>query len=453
VPKKEFSEDAVPPFDHAPSVVAVVGEIPFFVEEAAERARGRLAGGDVEVLRFDDEAPPGSVAEALLNRSLFSPRRLVEVDLSRVLGADSPVDLLEKAVDAWTRGSPAGKREAFRHVRRVLSSLDVAVEGDPSAAAAAVTRKVRKKDLEEPLAEILRELPEEKGGEGATLVSALRLLLTRPNDGLVALVTAAAPPKGSDLLAEVARKGLVLEVRMGEKRPEIAGALQRLARARAKERDVAIEDAAITRLVARTDVDPGAFAAELDKLLDWAGEGGRIRAADVGDQIADEESEDVYAFFESVGKRDAADALARLDRLFSGRLVRAGNRIIDPNDGRWPQIFLAMLTDEIRRMLLVRSRLAERGAPVFNPEMSWPVYQARVAPFLEEPVAPFGKSPFGGRAAGYPFLKAAGRATRFNEKELARALARAADVDVKMKNSAPIVETLTAYVGDLIAGT
>ena len=453
MPKKEFSEDAVPSFDEAPAVVAVVGDVAFFVEEAAERARARLADGDVEVIRFDEDAPPGSVAEALLNKSLFSPRRLVEIDLSRVLGADAPGDLLEKGVEAWGRSSPAGRREAFRLVRRVLASLDVTIEGDPSEAASAVARKVRKKELEEPLAEILRELPEEKAGDGATLVSALRMLLARPNDGLVALVTAASPPKGSDLVAEVGRRGLLLEVRMGEKRPEIAGALQRLARARAKERDVAIEDAAITRLVTRTDVDPGAFASELDKLLDWAGEGGRIRAADVGDQVADEASEDVYAFFESVGKRDAAEALARLDRLFSGRLVRAGNRIIDPNDGGWPQIFLAMLADEIRRMLLVRARLSERGAPTFGPEMSWPAYQSRVAPFLEAPVAPFGKSPFGGRASGYPFLKAAGRATRFTEKELARALARAADVDVKLKNSAPIRETLTAYVGDLIAGT
>jgi len=453
VSKKEFADDAIPAFDEAPSVVAVLGDIPFFVEEAAERIRGRLGEGEVEVLRFDEDAPPGSVAEALLNRSLFSPRRLVEADLSRVLGAESPGDLLEKGIDAWARGTAAGKREAFRHVRRVLASLDVTVDGDPAQAAAAVTRKVRKKELEEPLTEILAELPEEKGGEGATLVSALRLLLARPNDGLVALVTASAPPKGSDLLAEVARKGLVLEVRMGDKRQEIAAALQRFARARAKERDVKIEDAAIGRLVASTDVDPSAFAAELDKLLDWAGEGGRIQTADVGDQIADEESEDVYAFFDSLGKRDAGDALARLDRLFSGRLVRAGNRTIDPNDGGWPQIFLAMLTDEIRRMLLVRSRLSERGAPAFRPDMRWPDYQARVAPFLEEPVAPFGKSPFGGRAAGYPFLKAAGRATRFDERELARALARAADVDVKMKNSAPIVETLTAYVADLIAGT
>jgi hypothetical protein len=40
---------------------------------------------------------------------------------------------------------------------------------------------------------------------------------------------------------------------------------------------------------------------------------------------------------------------------------------------------------------------------------------------------------------------------RFTPEELARALSRAADVDVKLKNSAPPLETFTAYVGDLIA--
>ena len=148
-----------------------------------------------------------------------------------MLGAESPGELLEKGIEAWARGSPAARREAFRHVRRVLASLDVTVDGDPAQAAAAVTRKLRKKDLDEALAEILRELPEEKTGEGATLVSALRLLLARPNDGLVALVSAAAPPKGSDLLADIGRKGLLLDVRMGEKRPEVAAALQSRARA------------------------------------------------------------------------------------------------------------------------------------------------------------------------------------------------------------------------------
>jgi DNA polymerase III delta subunit len=452
MPKKEFSEDAVPAFDRAPSVVAVVGQLDFFVEEAAARARENLAEGDVEVLRFDDEASPGAVAEALLNRSLFSPRRLVEIDISRVLGTDSPGELAEQAIEAWSRANPAGRRDAFRRVRRLLSALDLAIEGDPGEAASAVARKIRRKDLAEPLGEILREMPEERGATGATLTSTLRLVLERPNDGLVVLLTAVDPPAGSELLADVAKSGLLFAVRIGEDRREIEPALRRLAATRAREREVRIDGEAVSRLLVRTDAQPALFAAELEKLLDWAGEEGRITAADVGEQVADEASEDVYEFFEAVGRRDAGEVLTRLERLFSGREIRAGKRSFDPEDG-WPQIFLGMLTDEIRRMLMVRSRLEESGAPAFDPAMRFNTYQARVAPFLEEPVAPFSRSPFGGRAANYAFYKAAARASRFTAKELARALSKAADVDVKLKNSAPVLETFTAYVGRLIAGS
>jgi len=452
VPKKEFAEDVVPDFDRAPSVIAIVGELRFFVEEAAATARARLSGDDVEVIRFDDEAPPGAVAEALLNRSLFSPKRLVEIDASLLIGTDSPGELAVQAIEAWERRSPAGRREAFRRMRRLLSALDVTVDGDPSEAASAAARKIRMKDLAEGLAEILREMPEERGPTGTTLASTLRLVLERGNDGLVALLTAADPPAGSELLAEVAKQGLVLTVRIGDDRKEIEPALRRLAAVRTREREVRMDPDAVSRLLMRTDADPGLFASELEKLLDWAGEGGRIKAADVGEQVADEASEDVYAFFEALGRRDAADSLTRLQRLFDGREIRAGKRSFDPEDG-WPQIFLGMLTDEIRRMLLLRSRLEERGAPAFDPAMRYPDYQARVAPFLDEPVAPFSRSPFGGRAATYPFFKAAGRAARFTSKELARALSGAAEVDVKLKNSAPVLETFTAYVGSLIAGS
>jgi len=449
VPKKDFSEEAIPSFVEAPSVVAITGDVAFFVEEAAARARERLASDDAEVIRFPEEAPPGAVAEALLNRSLFSSRRLVEVDISRLLGADSPGELALAAFEAWARSSPAGKREAFRRMRRLLGALDLPAGGDPDETAEAIARKVRRRDLAEPFAELLRELPEEKGAGGASLVSTLRLLLDRENDGLVALLTAASPPKGAELLAEVGRKGLLLDVRIGEK--EIDAALGRLALARAKQHDVRIEPEAVACLRARTDSQPAIFASELDKLLDWAGEGGQIRAADVGEQVVDESSEDVYSFFEALGRRDAGESLARLERLFSGREIRAGKRSFDPEDG-WPQIFLGMLTDEIRRMLLVHSRLAEAGAPRFDPQMNFDRYKDRVAPYLDEPLPPFGKSPFGGRASGYPFYKAAARSSRFTAPELARALSRAADVDVKLKSSAPVLETFTAYVGGVIAG-
>src|SRR5688572_22847223 len=166
MPKKVFSPEEVPSFEKAPSVVAVVGDFDFFVEEAATRVRERLAEGGAEVLRFDEEAPPGVVAESLLNRPLFARERLVEIDISRILGTDSPAELAEQAFEAWERGTPSGKREAFRRLRRLLASFELSLEGDRSEVATAIARKLRRRDLSEPLAEMLAEMPEEKGAGG-----------------------------------------------------------------------------------------------------------------------------------------------------------------------------------------------------------------------------------------------------------------------------------------------
>ncbi len=449
VPKKDFSPQAIPRFEEAPSVVLIAGDTEFFVEEAATQTRELLAGRDAEVLGFDDDASVESVSDALLNRSLFSPKRVVEMDISRLLGTDSPGRLLTHAIEAWQKGGSARRREAFRYARALLAALGLSAKEAPEELAETAAKRVRKGEQAADLAEILRELPEEKGKPDA-IASALRLLLDRGNDGTVALLTATAPPAGVDLLAEIAKKGLLLVTSVGEGAGE---ALARLARARAKERDVAMDADAIECLSAQTGKRPALFAAELGKLLEWAGAGGRIRAEDVRENVEDESSEDLYALYEAIGRRDAGEALSKLERLFSGREVRAGDRSIDTEEG-WPQRFFGMLTGEVRRMLLIRARL-ENDAGGWDATRSYPAFQARVLSSLEEPVAPFGRSPFetqGGKISPYAWFKAAQRASRYSSRELARALSRAAEVDVKLKSSAPVLETFTVYLGELIAG-
>ncbi|MEP6994802.1 MAG: hypothetical protein ABI968_09800 [Acidobacteriota bacterium] len=453
MPKTPFSDKAVPAFADAPATVLIVGDVEFFVEEAAERARAVLAGPETEVLRFEDDAPAEAVSDALLNRSLFSPQRLVQLDISRLLGTESPGRLLTQAIEAWDKGTPAGRREAFKRTRALLAALDLPSSGDPAETAETAARKVRRKEEAELLAEILKELPEESAGGGAILKAALRAVVAREgNDGTVALLTAVAPPAGVDLIKEIEKRGLVLETSVGDA-PEPA--LRRLAGARSKEREVGIEPAAIERLLVLTDSHPQQFASELEKLLEWAGKGGRIRAADVAANVDDESSEDIYEFFEAVGRRDAGDALSRLERLFSGRDVRAGDRPIDTEDA-WPNKFLGMLSSEVRRMLLIRARLEESAPGGFDASMTYGTFQARVLPRLMAPAVPFGRSPFETASGGaHPFAlyRAAQRSSRFTAPELARALARAADVDVKLKDSAPVLETFSAYVGQLIAGS
>lgn len=451
MPKREFTHDAVPRFEDCPSVLLIAGEPEFFVAEAAAKAAEKLAAGEAEVLRFAEDALPDAVADSLLNRSLFLPRRIVQLDVSRLLGSESPGRLLAQAVEAWENGTPAGKREAFRRARALLSALELTAGGDPAESAETATRRLRRKEDAPALAEILCELPEESGGP-AVLASALRLLLERPNDGTVALLTAVAPPAGVELVNEIARKGLVLSLPAGQESGE---ALARLARARAKEREVALDSDAIARLRAQTDSRPELFASELEKLLEWAGPGGRVRAADVRAHVEDESSEDLYAFYDALGRREVAEVLSRLERLFSGRAVRAGERDLD-TESFWPVVFLGMLTAEVRRMLLIRARLEQEDMSPFDVAMTYPAFQSRILPRLAETVPPFGRSPFQnaqGQVSGYLWYKVAQRAARYTTRELAQALARAADVDVKLKSSALPLETLTAYVGEMIAGS
>src|ERR1700737_3816410 len=114
MPRVDFSREAIPAFAEAPSVVLVTGDVGFFVEEKAGEVLEKLRESDAEVLRFDDEATSDAVSDSILNRSLFSPRRVVTVDIGRLLGTDSPAVLLGKAIDAWDKGTPPSGRGASR---------------------------------------------------------------------------------------------------------------------------------------------------------------------------------------------------------------------------------------------------------------------------------------------------------------------------------------------------
>jgi len=448
--RKPYDADELPSFDEAPPIVLVSGPIEFFVEEAAEKVRAALAAGESEVLRFDDDAPAEAVSDALLNRSLFSARRIVSLDVSRLLGTETPGALLEAALDGWAEGGGAGRRKAFKAARALLAALDLLPSGDPAENAEAAARKARKKDLAPALAEILRELPEEKGGGVSVLRAAIRALLEREeNEGTVALLTAVAPPAGVDLLDEIARRGLVLERTVGE---DAGPELRRLAAALAKESEVAFEPGALERLIDRTDADPPLFTAELKRLLEYAGKGGRVRAADVVASVVDESSEDVYDFFEAIGRRDAAASLTRIERLLEvdRREVRQGRTEVSVVEEIWPQQLLGIVANEVRRMLTLRARLDEIGG--FDAAMSPRAFESRLYPGLIAPIAPFGRSPYARPPKPYALYMSAKRCSAYSTAELARALARAADVDVELKSSAPVLETFSRYVGELVAG-
>lgn len=421
----------------APTAILVCGAHEFFVEEAAEEIRAALGFAEDEIDRVPEEALASRLPEALSSGSLFSSRRLVEADLSTLFGRASPADLLEEAAAAWEKNSPAGRREAFKKTRALLAALQIDPDS-PEDAATAAARKTRRPELRDTLAEILRDLPE--GGISAQAASGAVLAhLDEGVPGTVLLARAVDPPRNSALFKAFEARGEIRNAGMNEGDP--ARLLARRARKLADEKKISIEPAAIERLLARTDGEPRLFASELEKILGWAGEGGKVRPADVDALVEDRRAEDVYAFFDAFGSRDRAETLRRLERVLSGRALRTGEREIKGDEPL--RAFFGMLVAEIRRLLIVRARCDEVRVKI-NPGTGYAAYQSGVHGRLSQ------GTPL---MEGNPFLwyKAYQRAARFSRRELAEALRLCAAADAAMKDSASLEDTIAVLVTQVLS--
>jgi hypothetical protein len=154
----------------------------------------------------------------------------------------------------------------------------------------------------------------------------------------------------------------------------------------------------------------------------------------------------LYGFFDALGRRDRKDTFQRLDRILSGRALRAGDRELKGDDPL--RAFFGMFVSEVRRLLIVRARCDETRTRI-DPSISYGEYQARVHARLAAPVEPFSASLF----EGNPFLwyKCYQRAGKFSIADLEGALIACADADDTTKDSAPLPETLAALVGTLVS--
>jgi DNA polymerase III delta subunit len=429
--KRDTDESAAPL-----TAILVCGPHEFFVDEAAEEARGELGFSEEEIERIAEESLAARLPDALASGSLFSSRRLVEADLSALFGRDAPAALAEEAAAAWEKESAAGRREAFKKARALLAALQIENESAEETAATAAKR-VRRPEIRETLEEIFRELPG-GGASGNAAAGAVLAHLEGGVPGTVLLARAVDPPRTSALYKAFDAHGSI-RVAGGDDN-ENARLLVARARKLASQKRVTIEPAAIERLRSRTADDPRFFASELEKLLEWAGEKGKIVARDVEALVEDRRAEDVYAFFDALGSRDRAETMRRLEGILSGRALRTGEREIKGDEPL--RAFFGMLAAEIRRLLVVRARCEETRTRI-NPALAYGAYQSGVHPRLSA------GTPL---LEGNPFLwyKAYQRAARFTPPELVRALRRCADADAATKDSASLEDTIALLVSEIV---
>ena len=192
------------------------------------------------MLRFEDDAPSEAVSDALLNRSLFSARRVVELDISRLLGTESPGRLVTKALEAWAKGGAGGS------ARGLQARAGAARGARPAGGRRTRSRTPRRRRSASARRTTRRCSPRSSRSCPRRRAGVRRCSRPRcgccssatENDGTVALLTAVSPPAGVDLLQEITARGLVLETSVGN---EPGPALRRLAETKAKEREVAVE--------------------------------------------------------------------------------------------------------------------------------------------------------------------------------------------------------------------
>ncbi|HET9795319.1 MAG TPA: hypothetical protein VFS34_12750 [Thermoanaerobaculia bacterium] len=421
----------------SPHAILVCGPHEFFVDEAAEEARGEFGFTEDEIERIPEEALAARLPDALASGSLFSSRRLVEADLSALFGRDAPGALAEEAAAAWQKESAAGRREAFKKARALLAALQIENESPEDTAAAAV-KKMRKPELRETLEEIFRELPGGGASGNAAAAAVIAHLEGGGVPGTVLLARAVDPPRTSALYKAFDAHGSV-RIAGGDDN-ENARLLVARARKLAAQKNVTIEPASIDRLRARTADDPRLFASELEKLLEWAGENGKIVPRDVEALVEDRRAEDVYAFFDALGARDRAETMRRLEGILSGRALRTGEREIKGDEPL--RAFFGMLAAEIRRLLVVRARCEETRTRI-NPALAYGGYQTGVHPRLSSGTTLLEGSPF-------LWYKAYQRAARFPLPDLVRALRRCADADAATKDSASLEDTIALLVSEIV---
>jgi DNA polymerase III delta subunit len=420
--------------------ILVAGSHEFFVEEAAEEIRDSLLNPEIELERIADEDLAERLPIALTHGSLFAASRIVEADLSGLFGRESPASLLDEAVEAWNRDTPAGRREAFKKTRALLSALRI--HGSPEDAGPAAAQKARRPEASESLVEILRALPGPVE-DAAPAASAVLEHLERGLAGTLLLARAVDPPKTSALYQAFKKHGTIRDV---SARPEDFGRfLAARAKKRSADKGVVLEPGAIEALLRFTEADPRRFDSELEKVLGWAEPGGKVRAHDIESLVADGRSEDLYAFFDALGRRDRKETFHRLDRILSGRALRAGDRELKGEDPL--RAFFGMLASEVRRLLIVRARCEESRTRI-DPSVSYGEYQSRVHPRLSAPVEPFSSSLLEG--SPYLWYKCYQRADKFSIAELENALIACAEADDATKDSAPLPETIATLVGKLV---
>ncbi len=359
----------------------------------------------------------GEVEAALMTPSLFAPACTVVVEnVPWFAPAERKVDLLDKSLSLWEEGRRDESGRAFMVLLRSegwtreqwleagdASELAGTLDDYPAHAREiqAVWQYCREQNL----------LPGNPRVDEQGRV--LQLLERGLPDGSRLLLLAPQVDKRGRGYKQLNRQGCVLDLsverdRSGRIRRESLAAFldQGLRRARKK-----IDPRARDAVLSRCGNELWAVHQEIEKLLLYVGEADTVGVADVEEIFTDQSESWVFDLTDSLGQRDALQALGFLRRLMA--------------NGEYPLRVLGAIASQVRRLLSARQLLDHELARVWRRRMSYTEFQQRVPADTEGLPT---KSPY----ANYLTLQ---RAESFTFTELKGFLRLIRETDARLKSS------------------
>ena len=429
-----------------PPVILIGGTSEFLSERAFREIREAMvaANPSINIESFEPGAELAAIVDSYRTMSLFGGQRLIVVpEVNAFVSAKEIASLLEKSVNEWKSAKTDRKRStSAAKLLHVLGLVGVDLEMTDRQIASALSIS-----LDDTLTDMLQfcRTTGKKAGRGEDDAALLIEAISRGGaSGTFLLLRTGEIPRDSTTVDLIDKHGAVIVADIS--RESFLTALDEAIREIASDADVRFDDKAIARLRQRLGIDRmladkfsrdvpdlRTAASEAERLATLVGSGGRVSADLVEREVEAVEGGARYELaslytegkiMEAVGKLRDLVAQARRDD------PRAPSDILY---GR----FLFPLADEIRQMIAIRSYARTKNIDLKAP-MSYNRFKDTVADALGDYMKNLGL--VRQRPHPFPLHKKWEAARSQSERDLFRALATIADLDVKRKSGGVPVE-------------
>lgn len=273
-----------------------------------------------------------------------------------------------------------------------------------------------------------------------------------PAQHFLLITTGAKVPKNRKFYKSLQAHGVIVDchVPLGERKADKQAqeaVLRQIWERRLQEAGKRMAPALFPQLCQLTGFDPATFRDNIDKLIDYSGPRLEIAAADLEAVLRRTKSDPVYELTNAVADRNVVSALFYLDTL-----LRA----------EWhPLQMLSALANQIRKLLVAKDFILSEHGRAWRAGMPFPQFQNTVLPALQAydaliaaqtdawqaPDAQEDKARKGSKRESldlalasnpgnaYPIFQTLLKADNFGRKELANAMVRLSETDLRLKSS------------------